>query len=217
MPSGNHSRTSGGIRNDCSRSQATKRWPIPDGLKLHPPDDTRLTRQPPTRAAVACDRPRLPVVPQGAAVRSSVAPVPRRCRYSSKAVEPAPRRLGGWLSGGGHGVRIRPGQGRIEHRVLGLFGCDQSEVDGVEGVTLGPLGVALSARDIVLGFLLLDALPDVLDVLIPAAVQLVPVRFSLLGRLLGRWWRTGRRARRRPCAPRRPWPRASRCPPKPPP
>ena len=37
-----------------------------------------------------------------------------------------------------------------------------------------------------LGFLLLDALPDVLDVLIPAALQLVPVRFSLLGRLLGR-------------------------------
>jgi hypothetical protein len=53
----------------------------------------------------------------------------------------------GWLGGGGHRVRIRPGQGRIEHGVLGLFGCDQSEVDGVDGVTLGPLGVALSARD----------------------------------------------------------------------
>ena len=34
---GSHSRTSGGIRNDCSRSHATKRWPITKWL-LNPPD-----------------------------------------------------------------------------------------------------------------------------------------------------------------------------------
>ena len=89
------------------------------------------------------------------------------------------------LGGRGHGVGVRPGQGRIQHGILGFFGCRQSEVDGVDGVALGPVGVALGAREVVLRLLHFDALPDVLDMVIPAALQLVSVRFSLLGRLLG--------------------------------
>ena len=50
--SGSHSRTSGGIRNTCSRSHAMKFCPI-TGIVLNPPDSTPFTRQPRVKGALS--------------------------------------------------------------------------------------------------------------------------------------------------------------------
>src|SRR6476646_10001229 len=75
-------------------------------------------------------------------------------------------------------------QDRVEHRVRRLVDRVRCEVDRIVRVGLGPLGAELRCLEVLLGLRLVDPLPNVLTVLRPVALNLLPVSFGLVcGRL----------------------------------
>jgi hypothetical protein len=80
------------------------------------------------------------------------------------------------LRGGGEDLRILPGAQGREDGVLCLVDRLGRKIDGQGGVGLGPLGIAFGHVSLNRGLLRVDSLAHSLGVLIPVALDPLPVR-----------------------------------------